>query len=91
MKRTACLGSIAALCCLSGTALAQDDASPEGYAYVTYFECDAGREYRADEIIELNFKPHYDAAVEAADKVGQPDPLCDVAGLHRRGIVRLEV
>lgn len=87
MKRTACLGSIAALCCLSATALAQDDGSPEGYAYVTYFECDAGREYRADEIIELNFKPHYDAAVEAGD-IAQWSWLTHfVGGKWRRALV----
>jgi len=87
MKRTACLVSMAALCCLSGTAFTQDDGSAVGYAYVTYFECDAGREYRADEIIELNFKPHYDAAVKAGD-IAQWSWLTHfVGGKWRRALV----
>ena len=87
MKRTACLVSMAAICCLSGMALAQDDGSPVGYAYVTYFECDAGREYRADEIIELNFKPHYDAAVEAGDIASWSWLTHFVGGKWRRALV----
>lgn len=53
-------------------ALASFEASaqerrPAAYAYVTYFECDAALEFRADEIIARNYKPHYDAAIEAGE------------------------
>ena len=37
------------------------------FAYVTYFECDAALEFRADEIVERSYRPHYDAAVEAGE------------------------
>ena len=87
MKRIAWSVLIAPLVCLSGTAFAQDDDEAIGFAYVTYFECDAGREYRADEIIELNYKPHYDAAVEAGD-ISQWSWLTHfVGGKWRRALV----
>jgi hypothetical protein len=61
------LGLIAGLTCCAGIAFSQDGEATVAYAYVTYFECDAAREFRADEIIERSFKPHYDAAVEAGE------------------------
>ena len=87
MKRIYGLLSMAALFCLPGTVYAQDDASPVAYGYVTYFECDAGREYRADEIIERSFKPHYDAAVEAGDIVQWSWLTHFVGGKWRRALV----
>jgi hypothetical protein len=48
-------------------ASAQQDDTPLAYVYATYFECDPADEARADEIIKRNYKPHYDAAVEAGD------------------------
>lgn len=78
---------VAALFCLPGTVYSQDDASSVAYGYVTYFECDAGREYRADEIIERSFKPHYDAAVEAGDIVQWSWLTHFVGGKWRRALV----
>ena len=67
-------------------ALAQDDAVT-GLAYVTYFECDPSREFRADEIIERSYKPHYDAAVEAGDIVQWSWLSHFVGGKWRRALV----
>ena len=68
-------------------ALAQNDEATTGYAYVTYFKCDAGREFRADEIIERSFKPHYDAAVEAGEIVQWSWLSHFVGGEWRRALV----
>ena len=78
---------VAALVCLPGTAYPQGDGASVAYGYVTYFECDAGREYRADEIIERSFKPHYDAAVEAGDIVQWSWLTHFVGGKWRRALV----
>ena len=67
MKRIVLVGLVAGLLMIASPLMAQDGEAPTGYAYVTYFQCDAGREYRADEIIERTYKLHYDAAVEAGD------------------------
>lgn len=48
---------------------AQVQAPDRAYVYVSYFVCDPTGEARADEIIERNFKPHYDAAVEGGNLV----------------------
>jgi hypothetical protein len=66
---------------------AQDGDEPATYVYVTYFECNAGREYRADEIIERSFKPHYDAAVEAGEIVQWSWLAHFMGGKWRRALV----
>ena len=70
-----------------GDVLAQEDGASPAYAYVTYFECDAGREYRADEIIERSFKPHYDAAVESGEIVQWSWLSHFIGGKWRRALV----
>lgn len=72
---------------MPGFVLAQSQDAPVGFAYVTYFECDAGKEYRADEIIERSYKPHYDAAVEAGDIVSWSWLSHFIGGKYRRALV----
>lgn len=66
MKCTATAFTFCIVLIYSLQAPAQEADSP-AYAYVTYFDCDAALEFRADEIIARNYKPHYDAAVEAGE------------------------
>ncbi len=66
MQTTGSIVSALAICCLWQTAATQE-IPPRAFAYVTYFECDAALEFRADEIVERNYAPHYDAAVEAGE------------------------
>lgn len=87
MKRIMLTGLITTLMAAAGLAVAQDEISQTGYAYVTYFECNAGREFRADEIVELSYKPHYDAAVEAGDIVQWSWLAHFVGGKWRRALV----
>lgn len=44
---------------------AQDEDATKPYVYAIYYECDVTQQELADEIIELAYKPSYDAAVEA--------------------------
>ena len=46
---------------------AQQDTAPQAFVYATYFQCDPAEESRADEIVQRNYKPYYDAAVEGGD------------------------
>ncbi len=66
MRLTVIAVFLGVVLCHSTTVSAQQ-ADAGGYAYVTYFECDAALEFRADEIVARNYKPHYDAAVEAGE------------------------
>ena len=66
MNTTGSIVSAIAICCLWQAAAAQE-LPARAFAYVTYFECDAALEFRADEIVERNYAPHYDAAVEAGE------------------------
>ncbi len=65
----------------------QDENAVAAHAYVTYFQCDAGREFRADDIMRTSFKPHYDAAVEAGDIVQWSWMAHFVGGPWRRALV----
>lgn len=56
-----------AAACLGAQAGLTQEQPDRAFAYVTYFKCDAALEFRADEIVERNYKPHYDAAVEAGE------------------------
>lgn len=69
MKRAVCGLTILGAFALSLTApvVAQDEQPATAYVYASYFNCDPAGEARADEIIARNFKPHYDAAVEAGN------------------------
>jgi hypothetical protein len=87
MKRIFWTVTMAVLIGLSGTAYSQDSATQIAYGYVTYFECDAGREFRADEIIERSFKPHYDAAVTDGQIVQWSWLTHFVGGKWRRALV----
>ncbi|MGI9205983.1 MAG: hypothetical protein ACR2Q3_18345 [Woeseiaceae bacterium] len=87
MNRIMLTGLIVTLAAGSSAVLAQDSDPPQGFAYVTYFECNAGREYRADEIIERSYKPHYDAAVEAGDILQWSWLSHFVGGKWRRALV----
>lgn len=49
------------------SSIAQDGKAPMAFVYATYFECNPAEESRADEIIERNYKPHYDAAVASGE------------------------
>ncbi len=73
----------------SATAVAQDDGAPTIFAYATYFVCSPDRESRADEIINSNFKPHYDAAVEQGDILSWSWLQHFVGGEWRRVLVIL--
>jgi hypothetical protein len=84
MKTVIGVGLLAGLFC--GAGLAQDNDVP-AYGYVTYFSCDAGNEFRADEIILRSFKPHYDAAVEAGEIVQWSWLSHFVGGKWRRALV----
>ena len=86
VKRTLGVG-IASLLLVHGVVLAQENGTNTAYAYVTYFECDAGREYRADEIIERSFKPHYDAAVESGEILQWSWLSHFIGGKWRRALV----
>ena len=90
MTRWMTCGLVAAGMALSlwaGTAMAQDGDPGTAYAYVTYFECDAGSEFRADEIVQRSYKPHYDAAVEAGDIVQWSWLSHFMGGKWRRALV----
>ena len=79
--------SITTLLLVQGAVLAQENGTNAVYAYVTYFECDAGREYRADEIIERSFKPHYDAAVKSGEILQWSWLSHFIGGKWRRALV----
>lgn len=87
MSRFVLVGLVAGLVTIACPLMAQDGDAATGYAYVTYFECDAGREFRADEIIERSYKPHYDAAVEAGDILQWSWLSHYVGGPWRRALV----
>ena len=87
MKIFAVAISVLVLSAVPFCALAQNDQATTGYAYVTYFQCDAGREFRADEIIQRSFKPHYDAAVKAGEIVQWSWLSHFVGGKWRRALV----
>lgn len=77
--------SMAALGLLSaGLVVAQDEAPATTYVYASYFICDPAGESRADEAIARNFKPHYDAAVEAGNIVSWSWLAHYVGGQWRR-------
>jgi len=48
-------------------AWAQTETDQSAFVYATYYVCDPSGEARADEIVFRNYKPHYDAAVEAGN------------------------
>jgi len=87
MNRIMLTGLIVTLATVSGVALAQDSDAQQGFAYVTYFECNAGMEYRADEIIQRSYTPHYEAAVEAGDILQWSWMSHFVGGKWRRALV----
>lgn len=87
MNRKMLTGLIVTLAAGSSAVLAQDGDAQVGFAYVTYFECNAGREFRADEIIERSYKPHYDAAVEAGEIAQWSWMSHFVGGKWRRALV----
>ncbi len=87
MKRIMLTGLIVTLAAGSSVLFAQDGDTQQGLAYVTYFECNAGMEYRADEIIERSYKPHYDAAVEAGEILQWSWMSHFVGGKWRRALV----
>lgn len=62
-RRTVCV-LLSCLLVLPMVATAQEEEAPKPYVYATYFECDANREWLADELFERHMAPHYDAAVE---------------------------
>jgi len=66
---------------------AQEDESDTAYIYATYFQCSPDGESRADEIINTNFKPNYDAAVEHGDILGWTWMQHYVGGKWRRALV----
>lgn len=67
--------------------VAQENVPDRAYVYVSYFVCDPTSEARADEIIERNFKPHYDAAVEGGNLVSWSWLAHFVGGEWRRAHV----
>jgi hypothetical protein len=80
----ACVAAM--LLCAPFPVTGQETSGP-AYVYVTYFLCDAGREFRADEIIERSFKPHYDSAVEAGEILQWSWLSHFVGGQWRRALV----
>lgn len=87
MYRALVVATFMILIAAPATTLAQAGDSETALAYVTYFKCDAGREYRADEIIERSYKPHYDAAVQAGDILAWSWLTHFVGGEWRRALV----
>lgn len=61
MKAKSVLGTMTALACLCGAAMAQDDDAI--YVYATYYECGAGTQEIADALVLHSMAPAYDAAV----------------------------
>jgi len=51
-------------CAATGTLAQQAEDQPQSYTYATYYVCDVTRQGRADEIVEADMAPVYDAAVE---------------------------
>ena len=47
-----------------GLAQGEEEQSPTSYVYGIYYECDVARQELADEILELIYKPKFDAAVD---------------------------
>ena len=80
-------GVVAALLLAGPVTVTGQESPVPAYAYVTYFLCDAGREFRADEIIERSFKPHYDSAVEAGQILQWSWLSHFVGGEWRRALV----
>ncbi len=80
-------GLAATLTILPVGVLAQDEAPQTGYAYVTYFECSQAAEVRADEIVERNYAPHYNSAVEQGDIASWSWLAHYVGGKWRRALV----
>ena len=76
-----------AVACLAAHAVLAQDSQDQAFAYVTYFECDAALEFRADEIVERNYRPHYDAAVEAGEILSWSWLAHYVGGEWRRVLV----
>jgi len=56
---------VVSIACTSTATLAQQDVDqPESYTYATYYVCDVTQQSRADEIVQSDIAPVYDAAVE---------------------------
>lgn len=49
----------------AGLAQGEEEKTPLPYVYGIYYECDVARQELADEIMELVFKPEFDAAVDS--------------------------
>ena len=87
MRLKTVAGPFLAVLLLGGTAVAQEDAARQGYAYVTYFGCDPAGEARADEIVKRTYAPHYDAAVAAGDIASWSWLAHFIGGKWRRALV----
>ena len=80
-------GLVATITFLPVAVFGQDDAVQAGYAYVTYFECNQAAEARADEIVERNYAPHYNTALEQGDIASWSWLAHYVGGKWRRALV----
>lgn len=87
MKRIIFTATLLAIVLWGGTAIAQEEAASDLYAYATYFVCSPDSESRADEIIKSSFKPHYDAAVEQGDILSWSWMQHFVGGEWRRALL----
>ncbi len=74
---------------LPGAAAAQEEEAPKPYVYATYFYCDTGREWLADQLFEKHMAPHYDAAVEEGALSGWGYMAHHTGGKWRRLIYRV--
>ena len=87
MRLTIVAGTLLVVLFVCEYAVAQDDPSQQGFAYVTYFRCDPAGEARADEIVKRNYEPHYNAAVEAGDIASWSWLAHYIGGSWRRALV----
>ena len=64
MKRVLCAIGACALLGMPVATMAQEEEAPKPYVYATYFECAPGSEWLVHGIVEMLYKPVFDAAVE---------------------------
>lgn len=87
MYRELVAGVVLSFAFLAAASFAQDGATQPGYVYVTYFECNQADEARADEIVNRNYAPHYNAAREAGNIASWSWLAHYVGGKWRRALV----
>lgn len=85
MRLMAKLCAAVPIACLATTAMAQqEEERPTAYTYAIYYICDVTRQTRADEIIEEEIAPIYDAAVDEGIITGWGWLAHRTGGLWRR-------